>query len=184
MNQRLIDFYRDIDPDSEGRMLVEMWGWSDEKLEVCHDYIQWWFPTLTKSMFNEDAPEPDEEDMILFRSDSELKNNLSCSFYRFLVFLGLQCESSESAVCDHLIPSPNFDKKRYIWSEFNHNHLRITRVLESLRLLGLKVEAELLLNFLESANKLYGTSISTNTLSHWRDTRKWDQILNEKAMEN
>lgn len=165
---KLIRFYQCGSPDSEGRMLEDMWRWSDERLEVCHNYVQWWFPTLTPSMFNEDAPGLSEEDMVLFRKDSILSSNLETSFHRFLAFLGLTLEDGQ-------VKSNNDPRKAYIWSSFNHNHLRITRVLESLRLLGKKGLAESLLGYLES-----NVSISHNAMSHWKGTRHWDQVLNDQ----
>ena len=42
--------------DDRGRRLDEILGWSDERLESVHDYIQWVFPTTTASGVNPHAP--------------------------------------------------------------------------------------------------------------------------------
>jgi hypothetical protein len=85
LNQILINFYRNEDVDTTGRMLQEMWQWSDHVLEAEHDYIQWMFPTVTPSAFNSGSPLLDEETVKVWREDSVLQNNLITSFNRFLV---------------------------------------------------------------------------------------------------
>ena len=40
----LIPFYLETSPDSEGRTLGQIWGWTDAQWEESHDFIQWVFP--------------------------------------------------------------------------------------------------------------------------------------------
>jgi hypothetical protein len=53
---QLLDFYRGTQLDSSGRMLHEIWDWTDDDLEAIHDFIQWLFPLPEPSQFNPDAP--------------------------------------------------------------------------------------------------------------------------------
>src|SRR5579864_3751269 len=134
---RLVDFYRGQATDSAGRLLSEMWEWDDGRLEDRHDFIQWMFPLAEPSRFNPDAPLLGVEDIQAFRDDEHLRANLRRSFDRMLAFFGLaQTETGEVIDGDHFaVRAPD------VWEYPNHNWLRVTRILGSLRLLGLKAEA-------------------------------------------
>ena len=41
---RLLDFYRGLKADTEGRSLKEILAWDEDDLEAVHDFIQWLFP--------------------------------------------------------------------------------------------------------------------------------------------
>ena len=60
----LIEFYRGIAPDSEGRTLADLWAFSDDEMEEVHDFIQWMFPLREPSRFNPDAPLLTDEDVV------------------------------------------------------------------------------------------------------------------------
>jgi hypothetical protein len=51
----------------------------------------------------------------------------------------------------------------------NHNHLRLTRIIRSLKLLGLPKDAHALMLCLEDIHRVEGRDIiSEETLKHWR----------------
>lgn len=52
---------------------------------------------------------------------------------------------------------------------FNHNWLRITRVLISLNLLGLERESQALFRWLDDAWTRRRFPIPTNTYQHWKN---------------
>jgi hypothetical protein len=114
------------EPDSKGRYLNDILKWSDEELEKTHDYIQWMFPLPEPSQFNHDAPVLNEFEIELFKSSAFLRKKLSESVVKFTSFL-------ESTSKTWLV-------------EYNHNHLRITRMLRCLCVLGMRTTAETLLN--------------------------------------
>ncbi|WP_165243926.1 opioid growth factor receptor-related protein [Paludisphaera soli] len=128
---RLLAFYRGTGEDAAGRTLADVWALDDDAMEFHHDFIQWMFPLEEPSRFNFQAPVLDEEDLRAFRDDPALRENLLRSFDRFLAFLGLARED------DTVAPAADFESKRGIFLSPDHNWLRITRVLTSLRLLGL-----------------------------------------------
>ena len=133
---QLLDFYRLAEPDSEGRMLYEIWAWDDAALEQCHDFIQWMFPLAEPSGFNPDAPLVSEEDRLAFLRESQLRKAMRRSLSVFLAFIGLAL-----APDGRVVRAPDFEHRLAVWKYPNHNWLRITRVLKSLRLLGLEAEA-------------------------------------------
>jgi Opioid growth factor receptor (OGFr) conserved region len=134
---RLVDFYSGQGTDAEGRSLDELLSWRDGRLEAVHDFIQWLFPLAEPSRFNPDAPLLTEEDVGAFRADPLLRDNLQRSFERLLTFLGLGRDPD-----GRIVEGPNFRSRATdVWAARNHNWLRITRILRSLRLLGLEDQA-------------------------------------------
>src|SRR5947209_4025975 len=85
---RLLDFYRGLKTDTEGRFLNEILAWDEDDFEAVHDFIQWLFPLPEPSQFNPDAPLLTKADIIAFKTDPALHANLLKSFDRILRFLG------------------------------------------------------------------------------------------------
>jgi hypothetical protein len=132
----IIKFYSLEGPDSERRTLPSYWTMSDDEMESIHDFIQWMFPLRDPSAFNPDAPLLTDDDIETFRHDPAMQSALRRSFNRFLQFLGLQSDGPTIRKAD------NFSERiPTCWGRPNHNWLRITRCLTSLRTLGLAPEA-------------------------------------------
>ena len=93
----LTDFYLGKATDAGGRAIDAIWGWSDEELEEVHDYIQWLFPTPTRSTFHPSAPVLTEEDIAAFRADKLLQARLHRSFLRFLT--SIKASQAPNAPC-------------------------------------------------------------------------------------
>ncbi len=169
-NNRILDFYSGASPDHGGRYLQEILEWSDNELERTHDYVQWLFPLPEQSGFNVNAPVLDAETIHEFRSRPELQRNMETSLLRMLAFYGLEMVEFPGPI---VRPSPCFAQHSENWlTESNHNHLRITRILKSLRILGLKSEA---LAFFNCLATIYGEEtgntvrrISDETFRFWR----------------
>ncbi|GAP88535.1 putative opioid growth factor receptor region [Rosellinia necatrix] len=151
--RRLVNFY---DPavkgaDAYGRTLDEILGWSDAELEHQHDYIQTVFPLPEPSGLGHTAPVVDEETMLIFRASAALQANLVRALKRMLAFYGFDVEDR---VRDpggwgrgrrpgdfELDITPKDDRRAGFsrWAQpAGHNHLRITRIIRSLRVLGLQ----------------------------------------------
>jgi len=85
-------------------------------------------------------------------------------------FYGLEARSGEQITVNR---APNFAAKATVWlSPGNHNHLRITRILRCLTVLGLEPEAKALFSCLseiyeEEQNKPM-PAISDETMGYWR----------------
>ena len=156
---KLLDFYRDSGNPYKWSTIVGKW--TDLHWEGGHDYIQWVFPTQQPSNFNPDAPLLSEDDIKIFKADPELQERLELSFARFLAFVGLKYENGEVKKAD------DFETKRAVWRTANHNWLRITRVLTSLRLLGKQKLAEAFYDYLKWLFGV-GIGISGNTFGYWQ----------------
>jgi hypothetical protein len=161
---RLTDFYSGRAPDTEGRWIQDIWDWSDDDLEVVHDYIQWLFPLKEPSQFNADAPLLTDDDIAEFQRDLVLRGNLYTSFNRILAFLGLQMTVIK------VTEAPNFWKReKDVWSYPNHNWLRVTRILRSLSLLGFADQALALFRWLDATYSSRRYPITAETFAYWAD---------------
>jgi hypothetical protein len=153
--------------DDRGRTLDEILGWDDARLEMVHDYIQWLFPLTERSGANPWAPVLDAESIAAIRSSEEMQAQLRATFERMLAFYGFALEG------DTVVEGPRFASAARNWLRAgNHNHLRLTRMLRSLRVLGLEREAQALweaLHALYERERAAGRqTITEETFAFWR----------------
>jgi Opioid growth factor receptor (OGFr) conserved region len=169
----LVKFYAGTGGDDAGRLLRDIHIWSDDRLERTHDYIQWLFPLAEPSGFNFTAPRVADDTRHAFLNRPDLRGNLHTSFVRMLVFYGLKVEGNPMRV----VKASSFADRAKVWLHpSNHNHLRITRILKSLRLLGLEEEAQA---FFAMLQKIYReevgserSRISQETMEYWQEAMK------------
>ena len=192
MSSPIVEFYRDVKNESKpcGYAYFDIiHNWSDDDWEGIHDFIQWIFPLKEPSNFNPDAPLLHDDDIALFKADKDLQEALFQSFHRFLKFLGLRCQYIPGVpspggnippykwVTSPIVAGQNGDefftkaqveKKMQVWEYPNHNWLRVTRCLHSMRLLGLEYAAD---SLFEALCKLYdeGRGITPETFKYWQD---------------
>jgi Opioid growth factor receptor (OGFr) conserved region len=167
----LVRFYSGAGPDHRGRYLKDIQQWSDDRLEAVHDYIQWLFPLPEPSAFNAAAPVLTSTSIGQFRAQPELQQKLRASFLRMMDFYGLELHSGEKIVVTR---GADFAARSRVWlSAGNHNHLRITRILRSLKLLGLEAEAtaffDCLSEIYQDEQKEPFAAISEETMFYWRE---------------
>ena len=161
---RIVSFYALKGTDHRGRTLEEMWAWDDDTLEHLHDYIQWMFPTERASAFNAHAPLVTAATRQAFATDPALRENLSHSFDRILAFYGFGWDAAHVAV----VTGPTFHLRERVWlTPGNHNHLRITRILDSLRLLSMPDLAVAFFAALEDVYARHPAAISGTTYEFW-----------------
>jgi len=121
----LIQFYSGQTPDVEGRYIEDILAFTDEELEYAHDYIQWLFPLPEASRFYARAPILTEADIAAFKSSPDLLARVRDAVARMTTFY----RASEE------VRTPG-----------DHNHLRITRIIRFLTLVGLNQEARSFFN--------------------------------------
>ena len=166
MAPRLVEFYDGRAPDHAGRFIHQIQQWPDDRLEAVHDFIQWIFPLPEPSPVNPLAPVLDPETIQAFATGPELRQNLRRSFLRMLRFYGLEMRSGGPPAVDR---AKNFQERAGNWLHpGNHNHLRITRILKSLAILGLTEEASAFLACLEAIRAEEPARISAVSLRFWR----------------
>ena len=103
-------------------------------LEKVHNWIQWLFPTLTPSRYNQDYRALDHREARLIADDAVCRHNLVLNYRCFLDFIGFTLEDETTGALmrhdDAAARLRNLDESR-------HNHLRVTRVLACLGACGL-----------------------------------------------
>ena len=165
----VVSFYRSRGVDQSGRSLDEILQWEDAALEAVHDFIQWLFPLTEASGANWRAPILTAADIHTFGSDAALRAALRRSLVRMLAFYGLRLrdEGAEPSV----ERAANWADRSRVWlTPSNHNHLRLTRMMKSLTLLGLHGLARALRTTLLREAALAGPQvISATTRRYWSD---------------
>ncbi|KAE8441407.1 hypothetical protein EG329_004996 [Mollisiaceae sp. DMI_Dod_QoI] len=160
----LIAFYSGTGHDYRGRSLSTILHWNASKLESSHDYIQTLFPLPEESGVNWSAPIIDRRVFSAFRSRPELQEKLRESFSKILWFYGFKLLADEGEGVK-VIKGENYTKHVSHWdSRFDHNHLRITRIIRCLRVLGLEDEALAFRAALEENLKC----VSPRSREYWR----------------
>jgi Opioid growth factor receptor (OGFr) conserved region len=165
----LVPFYLGEQPDLRGRKIQDIWSWNFENLECTHDYIQWLFPLNEQSRFNTDAPIVNEEIVRSFQSDRRLLANLLTSFAVMLRFYGLQYINEKKQV-ERSVYYP-IRKQEWV-NMFDHNYLRITRILKCLMTFGLAVEARSFHRCLAEIYRADRDRIGAETFQYWTNAVK------------
>ena len=159
-----LDFLAGVGTDHRGRTLDEIAAWNPRQLEQTHDYIQWLFPTMTPGQFNPHAPVLDAADVTAGARNPQVVGNL----IRMAVVMGRFYGLERKSFRDGPQYDPIDDRQPWWMRADDHNFLRITRMLDSLRLFGLVEEAEALLDVLELLVRRHPGPVSDWTLQFWR----------------
>lgn len=170
-SDRIVSFYSG-GTDDRGRTLDAILGWSDDRLESVHDYIQWVFPLDVPSGVNAFAPLVTAPTAQAFASSSELRDRLRRALDRMLSFYGLARSTTASGDVVIGIDDSRFAERSPTWLRpGNHNHLRLTRILQCLWILGLRAEAQalqrcLLIDVYKGPGR---TRITRDTWAFWKN---------------
>jgi len=166
--RHIVAFYEGSAPDDRGRFLRDVLRFDDERLEYVHDFIQWLFPLPERSGANPLAPILDAAAIDAFRERPELRAALRESLDRMLSFYGFAWSGNR------IVRSASFSLRSSNWlNAGNHNHLRLTRMLRSLALLG---ERDAALAFFAVLSEIYGeeqrrtgqSRISERSFGFWK----------------
>ena len=134
--------------DSRGRPVTEVLAFSDEQLEEVHDYIQWLFPLQTRSAARPDAPVLSTAEVEAIRADLRARETLERAAERMLRFYG----------------------NTSWWLTWqDHNHLRITRIIRSLKLLTGIAAAQEFHGAILTLHASAGGSINSRSLQFWAE---------------
>lgn len=165
----LLRFYRGEGRDHAGRSFDEVLALDLDALESTHDYVQWLFPLATRSAFVPGAPVLDAATIEAMRADSLVRANALRALRRMLEFYGMTLDDADPAHV-RIDVSPRFAARSRIWLGVgNHNLRRITRILTSLRLMGLAPYAQALFDCLSALYREHGGRIGATAFGYWRD---------------
>ena len=117
----IVDFLNGTCTDSSNRYLQDIWKMDDQEIENTHNFIQWIFPLKERSQAVPNSPILTEDEIIHIKDSNITQNNIKKSSEWFLNFL---------------------TRNNYWICYSDHNHLRITRAVKSLRMIHSNEEAE------------------------------------------
>lgn len=161
----LIAFYSGTGTDHRGRTLSGILAFSNTELESCHDYIQWLFPLKDPSPFNPEAPVLDDELIADFRRQPELQAELHRVLLRMTQFFGVSLRETPQGF-ELLLPANVADL--HWMTPDNHNHRRLSRMMASLKLLGLETHVSALWHGLQQLVVKHPQAFTAATITHWR----------------
>ncbi len=133
--------------DGSGRTLSDVLAFDDARLEREHDFIQWLFPLREPSRAVPGSPVLGDAEAEAIRCDALAQAGLLAARARMMRFYALNKD----------------------WlSPYDHNHLRITRILTSLRdLVGLD-EAKAFHQDILNLDEATGSPVNPASLEYWR----------------
>jgi hypothetical protein len=128
-------------------------------------------PIVRKKRLQRCSADSDSRSIEEFRTTPGLQGKLRTSFLRMMDFYGFEVRSGEPITVTR---APNFAATATGWlSPGNHNHLRITRLLKCLTVLGLEAEAKAFFGCLsgiyDDEQSRPMPAISEETMQYWRD---------------
>ncbi|NJC40070.1 hypothetical protein GGQ87_000328 [Brevundimonas alba] len=142
----VVAFLQGEGPDGRGRTLFEVLAFDNAALERNHDFIQWLFPLPEPSAAVPDAPVLTEADVEALRESTLAHCALAAATDRMIAFYGATHQW---------------------WAPHDHNHLRITRIIRSLRLLRGDDEADAFRAAILSMVEAARAPVSARSRGYW-----------------
>ena len=155
-------------PDTMGRYIHDYFNFDDTDMEGCHNWVQWAFPINSVSIFNTTAPLIHYGDYSCLNNSEVVRANQTRIIRKYCATVGINIDDDDSCTLD----IPIF---RAIFASiiFNHNSLRLTRLLHHLRLSGREIlytelkrtiRAECLSDILDDD---YKRAYDITSVKHW-----------------
>lgn len=168
---RITDFYRGTLRHPRGVTIEDIWGWNHGQLEYEHTYIQWLFPLPETSWAVPDSPVLSVKDIERFTGSPELRARVVKSLELLLGFYGFRLRyGPEPPDQPRIEATEEFAERARRWlTTGNHNFLRITRILRSLTLLGLRREATELFAVLQRVYLKNSEKIGPVSYEYWKN---------------
>jgi hypothetical protein len=134
--------------DGRGLNVEDVLGFSDDRLEEIHDYIQWLFPLQARSAAQPHSPVLCDAEVVGIQADPQAVDTLRRAAERMLRF---------------------YRNTRWWLTGYDHNHLRITRIIHSLRLLVGRDEAQNFHDAILALHKAAGSPVNARSLDYWAE---------------
>jgi hypothetical protein len=144
----IVDFLEGTGPDGAGRRLNEVLRFGLSALENRHDFIQWLFATMEPSGAVPGSPVLDAQDIAAIKASTRAQACLIAAQDKMAWF---------------------YDQTDHWMQPQNHNHLRITRIIKSLRLLVSDLAADHFRNMILARVEHHQAAIGETTLRFWRE---------------
>lgn len=186
--QPLLQFYLGLKVDHKDRKISDMWGYDYDTLENEHDIIQLMFPSNRMGMFFQMWvigvpqekivwPQLVIKDVDIWRGDTKtgrrLRANMLRSLEVMLDFYGFRFNLDDPNQVT-IEQGDNFKKRKKVWlTEGNHNFLRIDRILNSLKFVGLEKYSLMFFDALSKVHDKYKEVIdASDSFTYWENSVK------------
>jgi hypothetical protein len=167
--REMVDFYQNKIVHPDGYTFEGILAADNDWLAVKHNYIQWLFPLKKASAAVPGSPIISQKELDEFKQDPNLQKQVLRSFGRMLQFYGFTIGKGDSGK-PTVIKADDFDERKKDWlAEKNHNYKRISRILESLVLLGQRSTALMFYTALKELYAKESARIGWTTFSYWKD---------------
>lgn len=140
-------FLAGIGRDGSGRRLAEVLAFNDARIEGVHDFVQWCFPLSEASRAVPGAPVLAATEAAAIRADAAARDGLSAALDRMTRFYR--------------------DTDGWL-RPYDHNHLRITRIITAVSDLVGRAEAEAFHTFVMERNAAAGAPVNAGSLEYWK----------------
>ena len=147
---QIVAFYRDGGTGA-GRTFEHVLAMDDIALESGHDWVQWMFPLPEPSKAQPSSPVMTEADITVFRTDPVVRANVDRALTRWMKFM---------------------ERNTHWCRERDHNHLRITRIIRFLTLIGNEDDAEQVYHTACGMMIHKGDGLPETTKGFWSEARK------------
>ncbi|CAN5609398.1 hypothetical protein BH11ARM2_BH11ARM2_19670 [soil metagenome] len=158
---RWLDFLDGKGTDGAGRTLDEILAFDDQQLERHHDFIQWLFPNPQPSGVNPDAPLLTPQIVQAVKDDPKRTAQAEKGLDRMLAFYGFTRNGDEVG--------PHDGQQTHWLHPGDHNHLRLTRILIFIRMIG---REDLAKSVAKRLLELPDRAVSPRTRDFWRSAAK------------
>lgn len=146
MSSPVVAFLTGEGTDAAGREIFEVIAFDDEAIEGVHDYIQWLFPLPERSGAQPNAPILTQDDIETIRRSPAAQAALVAATDRLAIF---------------------YFRQPHWLTASDHNHLRITRIIKSLRLLRGDAVADAFRALILARDEEAGHPVGEPALGFW-----------------
>ena len=140
------DFLRGTGRDGRGRRLGDVLAFDDTRIEAVHDFIQWLFPLAERSRAVPGAPVLGEAEAAAIRGDPQAQDGFRAGLERMARFYA--------------------DTDGWL-TGFDHNHLRVTRIITAARDLLGPADAAAFHAGIVARNTAAGGPVNRESLRYW-----------------
>ena len=147
MPDRIHAFLRGDGTDARGRRLADVLAFDDAAIEGVHDFIQWLFPLAEASRAVPGSPVLTAGEAAAIRADPKALEGLRAAVARMRRF---------------------YEQTDGWLTGFDHNHLRITRIITATRTLLGDAEASAFHAAVTARNAAAGSPVNRQSLRFWQ----------------
>lgn len=144
-----------------------------DNVEKDYGLIAWMFPTYHASCFAVNAKPLTKDEAEVFRTNNKIAERVLKSYVLLLDFFGLELIDQETGEIDRNQNYAARYKKAFLTNY--HHHLKLTRVLSFLNIVGLRKYAIALVDFLEA--EIYGDVGGYEIYKNLSEDQNLDAVL-------